>query len=102
MLDNSSDWCYNRFMSLQITNSLSWGPVKDELEQQFRRLPGARCVDAYKMLRNVDSMVKNLACKEVEVRAGRVHPDRLKEPVEKFNEIITLLEEFLLIELLSR
>lgn len=89
-------------MSLQITDSLSWPAVKQEIERQIRLIPGSRCVDAHKMIRNVDMMVKNLACKEVEVRAGRVHPGRLQEPVEKINEIITLLEEFLLLEMLSR
>lgn len=91
-----------RFMDTMLTTSLSWQTIRRDLELQFFRLPGERCTDAYRMLRNIDVMVKNLALKEIEVRAGRAHTRYLEEPVKQINEVIEMLEEFLIIEVLSR
>lgn len=82
-----------------IENSLSWESKKAALKKKLQELPFNN--DLRKMLKNIDTMVEDLSKAEVAARRNRSTTSSLPE-LKKVNESIELLEQWIVMAILTR
>lgn len=84
---------------MKIETAADWTPVKDEFRSIMKGI--GYNPDVHRIIRNIDSMVTELARLEVEARRTRkLHT--LQEKVVKINDAIKMLEQWLMIAALMR
>lgn len=80
-------------MSYKINSSLDWSDIESALLKQTRGLMYHRNVE--KMIRNIKPSVTELSKEEVHLKRGR--NQRAEALVEKINNDIEMVEEYILI-----
>ena len=77
-----------------ITNSLEWGPVRQDLWSKISALPYSP--DLRRMLKNADELVTELSKLEVDARRTR-NTTRVDAQMSKISECIKTLEQWILL-----
>lgn len=80
-------------MSYKITSSLDWSAIETDLLSRTRGLMFHK--DVATMIRNIKPSVTQLSKEEVLLKRGRNR--RAEELVEKINNDIELIEEYILV-----
>lgn len=80
-------------MSFKITSSLDWAEVETSLLNQTRGLMYRK--DVVAMIRNIKPTVTELSKEEVNLKRGR--NQRAEALLEKINNDIEVVEEFILV-----
>jgi hypothetical protein len=88
---------------MELTNSLDWQNIKDEIKRMSRMLP-AFSHDFYRITINLDNLVKELGNLEVECRSRKnlSSKDAHNKKVKQINDELKLIRKIHLMSVLSR
>ena len=88
---------------MELKNSLDWPIVKDEIRRMSKMLP-AFSTDFYKVMINLDKLIKDLGNLEIESRSRKTHAakDACKKKLKQINDELKLIQKIHLMSILSR
>ena len=84
---------------MTLQTATDWQSISDELKEKVKKI--GFNPDLNKMIKNIDSMVEHLS--KLEVEARRTHKNTyIKPEVDKINQAIETVEQWLVMAILMR